>query len=94
MAANHDETFRLTQEARDGVTAVVDALHSLKLPHLAGIVYPVCHPEFPACEQDALTRLETLRFMLKTKPHVMAQVDPLMNRAESILRYDVQRKVA
>ena len=90
-----NETYRLSKPARDGVTAAVDALHKLGLPHLAGVIYPVCHPEWPSSEQDALERLETLRYLLKAKPVVLAQVDPLLLTAEARLRYDIlQQEVA
>lgn len=83
-----DETTRLSPAARDGVQAAVDALHRLQLPFLAGHLFPVIHPEWPASEEDAMTRIDTVRILLKGKPLVARTVNIYLDAAEARLRED------
>ena len=76
-----DELSRISPESRLAIVDVVNKLHGLGLPHLAGIVYPITHPEWPSDEPSALTCLETLSILLGAKPHVLAQINPLLAHA-------------
>lgn len=90
-----NELPQLSKASREAVLAVVDTFHRLGLPHLAGIIYPVCHPEWPVTEQDALERCGTVRMLLKSKPMVLAQVEGPLAHAEARLHQDVpHRRVA
>lgn len=87
-----DETYRLSPAARDGVAAAVDALHRLQLPFLAGHLHPVIHPEWPASEEDAMTRIDTVRVLLRNKPLVLRTMNIYLDAAVQRLKADAKKE--
>jgi hypothetical protein len=89
-----DASTRLSDSARNSLVALVDELHILNLPHLAGIIYPVTHPEFPSSDDCALTRLGTLCMLLKSQPKTFKLIEHLVSAANSQLTNQSQRRAA
>ena len=83
-----DEETRLSDASRDGVLAAIEVLHRLGLPGLAQHIDPVTNTLIPSQEADALTRIETLKMLLRGKPMVMAVLEPVLAAAEAQLQAD------
>ncbi len=63
----------------------------MALPGLAGHLYPVTNTLIPACEADAMTRISTVRTLLRARPLVLAVMHPLLSAAEAQLQADSRR---
>lgn len=87
-----DETSRLSPAARDRIQAAVDAAHRLQLPFIAGHLCPVIHPDLPAGEEDAMTRIDTVRILLKGKPFVARTMNIYLDVAERQLHADQEQE--
>lgn len=84
--------YQLSPTARDTVVAAVDALQRLQMSWLAGHLYPVTHPEWPATEADAIVRIQTVRRLLRVKPLVARAVSTYLDAAEAQLTADLVKE--